>query len=119
MDLLHTIDKGTINIKQAKTVFEEMYKRSKEIVAQVGVAMHMPEITAYAIVKEKGLLQISDEGEIETIVDDVLMKNPEAIEKFRAGEEKLIGFFVGQVMKTTKGKANPKIINELLRKKLV
>lgn len=119
IDLLNTIDKGIINIKQAKTVFEEMYKRSREIAAKVDVTMPMPEITAYAIVEEKGLLQISDEEAIETIVDDVLMKNPEAVDKFRAGEEKLIGFFVGQVMKTTKGKANPKIINQLLRKKLV
>ena len=97
-----------------------MYNRSKEsafadTLGRINIDAIKPEV----IIREKGLLQISDEGEIEAIVDDVLMKNPEAVDKFRAGEEKLIGFFVGQVMKATKGKANPKIINELLRKKLI
>jgi aspartyl-tRNA(Asn)/glutamyl-tRNA(Gln) amidotransferase subunit B len=74
----------------------------------------MPEM----IVKEKGLVQISDTGEIEKAVDEVVSKNPKEAERFRAGEEKLIGFFVGQVMKLTKGKANPQMVNELLKKKL-
>jgi aspartyl-tRNA(Asn)/glutamyl-tRNA(Gln) amidotransferase subunit B len=69
-------------------------------------------------VKEKGLVQISDAGEIEGAVDEVLSANPGEVERFRGGEEKLLGFFVGQVMKLTKGKANPKLVNELLRKKL-
>jgi aspartyl-tRNA(Asn)/glutamyl-tRNA(Gln) amidotransferase subunit B len=120
IDLLNTIDKGTINIKQAKTVFEEMFNRSKGITVAVPAGkINIEAITPEVIIREKGLTQISDEGAIEAIVDDVLMKNPEEIERFRAGEEKLIGFFVGQVMKSTKGKANPKIINELLRKKLI
>ncbi|MBM4140165.1 MAG: Asp-tRNA(Asn)/Glu-tRNA(Gln) amidotransferase subunit GatB [Nitrospira sp.] len=70
------------------------------------------------IVKEKGLVQISDTGEIEKAVDDVIAKHPKEFERFRAGEEKLIGFFVGQVMKMTRGKANPQMVNELLKKKL-
>jgi aspartyl-tRNA(Asn)/glutamyl-tRNA(Gln) amidotransferase subunit B len=70
------------------------------------------------IVKEKGLVQISDTGEIEKIVDDVIAKSPKEVERFKAGDQKLLGFFVGQVMKATKGKANPQMVNELLKKKL-
>ena len=70
------------------------------------------------IVKEKGLVQISDAGELEKTVDDVIAKSPKEVERFRAGDEKLIGFFVGQVMKQTKGKANPQMVNDLLKKKL-
>jgi aspartyl-tRNA(Asn)/glutamyl-tRNA(Gln) amidotransferase subunit B len=101
--MLGLIDKGTISGKIAKTVFEEMYRTGKD---------------AERIVEEKGLVQMSDEAGIESIVDEILNKNPDAVEKFRAGEAKLMGFFVGQVMKETKGKANPKIVNELLQKKL-
>ncbi len=70
------------------------------------------------IVKEKGLVQISDAGELEKTVDDVIAKSPKEVERFRAGDEKLIGFFVGQVMKLTKGKANPQMVNDLLKNKL-
>ena len=70
------------------------------------------------IVKEKGLVQISDAGELEKTVDDVIAKSPKEVERFKAGDEKLIGFFVGQVMKLTKGKANPQIVNGLLKRKL-
>jgi aspartyl-tRNA(Asn)/glutamyl-tRNA(Gln) amidotransferase subunit B len=70
------------------------------------------------IVEEKGLVQISDEKVIEDAVDKVIGENPGEVERYRGGEEKLLGFFVGQVMKLTKGKANPKLVNELLRKKL-
>ena len=101
--LLELINKGIISGKIAKTVFEEMYKTGKN---------------ADTIVKEKGLVQISDEADIEKAVDEVLEKNHEEVERFKAGDEKLMGFFVGQIMKATKGKANPKIVNELLRKKL-
>ncbi|MEK6672716.1 MAG: Asp-tRNA(Asn)/Glu-tRNA(Gln) amidotransferase subunit GatB [Nitrospirota bacterium] len=101
--MLRLIDNGTISGKIAKTVFEEIYKTGKD---------------ADAIVKEKGLIQISDTGEIEKIVDEVIAKNHAEAERFRAGDEKLIGFFVGQVMKLTKGKANPQVVNDLLRKKL-
>jgi aspartyl-tRNA(Asn)/glutamyl-tRNA(Gln) amidotransferase subunit B len=103
VDMLRLMDNGTISGKIAKSVFEEMYTTGKD-----------PE----GIVKEKGLLQISDSGEIEKAVDDVIAKNPKETERFKAGEEKLLGFFVGQVMKVTKGKANPQMLNDLLRKKL-
>jgi aspartyl-tRNA(Asn)/glutamyl-tRNA(Gln) amidotransferase subunit B len=102
-DMLGLIDKGTISTSMAKTVFEEMYRTGKE---------------AGAIVEEKGLTQISDEDTILNAVDEVLSRNPEEVERYRAGEEKLLGFFVGQVMKLTKGKANPKAVNEMLREKL-
>jgi aspartyl-tRNA(Asn)/glutamyl-tRNA(Gln) amidotransferase subunit B len=102
-DMFKLIDRGTISGKIAKTVFEEMYKTGKD---------------AEFIVKEKGLVQISDVGEIEKIVDDVIAKNPKEVARYRAGEERLLGFFVGHVMKLTKGKANPQMVNELLGKKL-
>jgi aspartyl-tRNA(Asn)/glutamyl-tRNA(Gln) amidotransferase subunit B len=103
VDMLRLMDNGTISGKIAKSVFEEMYTTGKD-----------PEI----IVKEKGLVQISDSGEIEKAVDDVVSKHIEEAQRYMAGEEKLIGFFVGQVMKVTKGKANPQMVNDLLRKKL-
>jgi aspartyl-tRNA(Asn)/glutamyl-tRNA(Gln) amidotransferase subunit B len=104
VDMLKLIDKGTISGKIAKTVFEEMYKTGKD---------------AEAIVKEKGLVQVSDEGAIEKAVDEVIAKNPKEVERFKAGDEKLLGFFVGQIMKLTKGKANPQIVNEIVKKKLI
>ncbi len=102
--MLRLIENGTISGKIAKTVFEEMYQTRKD---------------AETIVNEKSLVQISDAGEIEKIVDDVIAKNPKEAARYKAGEEKLIGFFVGHVMKLTKGKANPKLVNELLKKKLI
>lgn len=101
--MLKLIDDGTISGKIAKTVFEEMYRTGKN---------------AGDIVKEKGLVQISDTSEIEMAVDDVLAKSASEVERFKAGDEKLMGFFVGQVMKATKGKANPKMLNDLLKEKL-
>ena len=103
VDMIRLIDEGTISGKIAKTVFEVMYKTGKD---------------SGSIVKEKGLLQISDTGEIEKIVDDVIAKNSREVARYKAGEEKLFGFFVGHVMKLTKGKANPQMVNELLKKKL-
>jgi aspartyl-tRNA(Asn)/glutamyl-tRNA(Gln) amidotransferase subunit B len=101
--MLGLIDNGTISGKIAKTVFEEMYRTGKD---------------AADIVKKKGLVQISDTGAIEKAVDEIIAKSPGEVARFKAGDEKLIGFFVGQVMKATKGKANPKLLNELLMKKL-
>ncbi len=101
--MLKLIDNGTISGKIAKTVFEEMYRTGKD---------------ADIIVKEKGLVQISDAGEIERAIDEILLKSQKEVERYRAGDEKLMGFFVGQVMKATKGKANPQVVNDLLRKKL-
>ena len=73
---------------------------------------------AQAVIEEKGLAQVSDAAEIEKIVADVLASNPQQLEAYRAGKEALFGFFVGQVLKASKGKANPKVVNELLKEKL-
>jgi len=101
--MLKLVDEGTISGKIAKTVFSEMYSSGKD---------------ADAIVKEKGLVQISDTGELEKAVDEVIASSPDEVARFKGGDQKLMGFFVGQIMKATKGKANPKLVNELLRKKL-
>ncbi len=102
-DMLLLIEKGTISGKIAKTVFAEMYKTGKD---------------AETIVKEKGLLQISDESAIEKAVDDIISKHPAEAVRFKSGEKKLMGFFVGQAMKATKGRANPQMLNDLIKKKL-
>lgn len=101
--LIKQIEAGTISGKIAKTVFQEMYQSGKQ-----------PE----EIIKEKGLVQISDEGELEKMVEEVLAASSEEVERFKNGEAKLMGYFVGQVMKKTRGKANPKLVNEIIRKKL-
>jgi aspartyl-tRNA(Asn)/glutamyl-tRNA(Gln) amidotransferase subunit B len=69
-------------------------------------------------VEEKNLLQITDTSALENAIEDVLKSNPKQVEEFKSGKEKVIGFLVGQVMKQTKGKANPKMVNEILRAKL-
>ena len=102
-DLLKLMEKGTISGKIAKTVFDEMYKSGK---------------APAAIVEEKGLVQVSDTGAIEAMIDEVLEKNPGQVAEYRGGKETLFGFFVGQVMRASKGKANPALVNELLLKKL-
>jgi aspartyl-tRNA(Asn)/glutamyl-tRNA(Gln) amidotransferase subunit B len=70
------------------------------------------------IVAEKGLKQVTDEGEIGEVIDGIMAAHPNQVDEYRAGKEKLLGFFVGQVMKQTQGKANPKLVNEVLREKL-
>ncbi len=102
-ELVELIDSGTISTKIAKEVFEEVFKTSK---------------SPKQIVEEKGLKQVSDEGEIRKIVEEVLANHPAEVEKFKAGNQKLMGFFVGQVMKATKGKANPKLVNKILQELL-
>ncbi len=102
-ELLQLMSSGVLSGKIAKTVFQEMYATGKP---------------AGMIVKEKGLVQVSDEGAIESAIAEVLAESPEEVRLYREGKEKLFGFFVGQVMKKTKGKANPKLVNELLRKTL-
>jgi aspartyl-tRNA(Asn)/glutamyl-tRNA(Gln) amidotransferase subunit B len=102
-ELLHLIDSGTVSGKIAKSVFEQMYATGKR---------------ARAIVEENGLVQVRDEGAIEAVVSEVLAENPAEVERYRAGNEKLLGFFVGQIMRKTKGKANPQLVNEILQKKL-
>jgi len=97
------IEAGTISTKIAKTVFEAMYKTGKD---------------AEIVVQEQGLTQVSDSGAIEQIIADVIKANPAQHADFKAGKDKLFGFFVGQVMKASKGKANPEMVNELLKKKL-
>ena len=99
-EMLKMVEKGTISGKIAKTVFEEMYNSGKS-----------PE----DIVKEKELVQISDEGSINKIVLEVIEANPSELERIKQGDDKLVGFFVGQVMKKTAGKANPQMVNKLLR----
>jgi len=73
---------------------------------------------AEVIVKEKGLVQISDEGELVKIVEKVLADNPGPVEDYRSGKERALGFLVGQVMKATRGKANPQLVNKLLKERL-
>ncbi len=102
-DMLTLIDNKTISGKIAKTVFEEMYATGK-----------MPA----EIVKEKGLIQITDTGQLDEIIERIMAENPGPVEQYRGGKTKTFGFFVGQVMKATKGKANPQLVNELLKKKL-
>lgn len=101
--LIGLINDGTISGKIAKSVFEEMVKTGNQ-----------PD----SIVKEKGLLQISDAGEIETQVQKALEANPAEVEKYLAGKEQVLGFLVGQVMRATRGRANPGLVNDLLRNEL-
>jgi aspartyl-tRNA(Asn)/glutamyl-tRNA(Gln) amidotransferase subunit B len=101
--LLKLIDSGVISGKIAKTVFDDMVSSGKA-----------PE----AIVEEKGLVQITDGDTIEQTVGKVLTDNPKEVEAYKAGKTKLMGYFVGQVMKATRGKANPKMVNEILKRAL-
>lgn len=117
VDLLKHIEKGTISGKIAKTVFEEIYRRTKMVEAKGEVSLSFA-ITAEAIIQEKGLVQISDRDVIEKAIGEVIKGHQKEVERYRAGEEKLFGFFVGQVMKATKGKANPQLVNEILKEKL-
>jgi aspartyl-tRNA(Asn)/glutamyl-tRNA(Gln) amidotransferase subunit B len=101
--LMRLIDEEKISGKQGKEVLVEMFKTGK---------------TAAAIIEEQGLVQITDTGEIDRVIEEVLAANPGQLESYRSGKETLFGFFVGQVMKASKGKANPKIVNERLKSKL-
>jgi aspartyl/glutamyl-tRNA(Asn/Gln) amidotransferase, B subunit len=102
-DLIKTVESGAINNGQAKEVFAEMFISGK---------------AAAMVIAEKGFEQISDAGAIEKIVDEVIEKNENQVTAYRNGNEKLFGFFVGAVMKASGGKANPKVVNELLKSKL-
>jgi len=101
--LVRMIDEGKISGKQGKDVLVEMFASGRG---------------AAAVVAERGLVQLSDTSEIDRLIDGVMAANPEQLEHYRAGKEALFGFFVGQVLKASKGKANPKIVNERLREKL-
>jgi aspartyl-tRNA(Asn)/glutamyl-tRNA(Gln) amidotransferase subunit B len=97
------IDKGTISGKIAKTVFAEMLESGKD---------------AATVVKEKNLVQVSDEGELLAIVAEIIAANPEQAAEYRGGKTKVLGYFVGQLMQKTKGRANPKLANQLFARKL-
>src|SRR6266850_2721689 len=101
--LVRLIDEGNISGKQAKDVLVEMFASGK---------------TAAVVIEERGLVQVSDTGEIDRVIDEVIAASPNQLEQYRSGKETLFGFFVGQVMKASKGKANPKVVNERLREKL-
>ncbi len=102
-ELIKTLGTGAINNNQAKEVLVEMFSTGH---------------TAEEVIKEKGLEQISDASAIDKIVDEIIEKNQDQVTAYRGGNEKLFGFFVGQVMKASQGKANPKIVNDVLGKKL-
>jgi len=101
--LLSLIEKGAISGKIGKQVFAEMFNTGK---------------AAEVIVKEKGLLQISDTGELDRIVEEVISNNPGPVNDYQGGKKQALGFLVGQIMKATRGKANPGLVNQLLRDKL-
>jgi aspartyl-tRNA(Asn)/glutamyl-tRNA(Gln) amidotransferase subunit B len=102
-ELAQIVDDGLVSLKIARQVFPEIFAQG---------------LFPKAYVEGKGLVQISDTSALETAVDEVLAENPDEVEAFRGGKKKLMGFFVGQVMRKTKGQANPKLVNELLGKKL-
>ena len=102
-ELIKTVASGSINNNQAKEVMAEMFATGKP---------------APEVIKAKGFEQVSDAGAIEKIVDEVIAANRANVDAYRGGNEKLFGFFVGQVMKASQGKANPKVVNDLLKEKL-
>jgi len=101
--LIDFVDRGVISRTSAKAVFEDMFNTGK---------------TAEEIIKERGLSQISDTGELEATIADVINSNVQAVSDYRAGKETALKFLVGQVMRATKGRANPVLAGELLQKKL-
>ena len=101
--LIDFIERGVISGLSAKRVFEEMFNTGR---------------SAEEIVKERRLSQISDSQEIELAIDEVLSTNTQAVADYKAGKEQALKFLVGQVMKATRGRANPKLVSELLKKKL-
>lgn len=102
-EMIDLIEKGIISGKIAKTVFESMWNEGK---------------SAPVIIKEQGLVQMSDEGELAGIVEAVIAAHPQSVADFNAGKEKAIGFLVGQIMRQTKGRANPELVNRILKEKL-
>lgn len=102
-DLIDLVADGTLSGRLAKEVFDAMFESGRP---------------PGEIVEERGLEQVSDRGEIEALVDTVVGENADKVEEYRAGKEKLFGFFVGQVMKASRGRANPKVVNDILRQKL-
>jgi aspartyl-tRNA(Asn)/glutamyl-tRNA(Gln) amidotransferase subunit B len=101
--LINLIKDGTISGKIAKTIFELMKDGDKD---------------PQKIVEEKGLKQESDPKALEALIDKVITENPDKVKEYKSGKEKLFGFFVGEAMKVSDGKANPQLINDILKKKL-
>jgi aspartyl-tRNA(Asn)/glutamyl-tRNA(Gln) amidotransferase subunit B len=101
--LIRTIDSGEISGKIAKTVFEEMTRGGED---------------PGTVIRRMGLVQVSDESSLNAIIDSILTANPKQVDEYRSGKTKVLGFLVGQVMKETKGQANPQVLNELLKKRL-
>lgn len=102
-ELIGLIDKGDISTSIARTVFDDMVETGE---------------SASSIVEKKGLVQISDAGELDGVIDQIIADNPEEVERFKGGDQKLMGFFMGQLMRATKGQANPQKASQLLREKL-
>ncbi len=102
-EMIRLIDQGTISGKMAKEIIDAMYRTGK---------------SAPAIIEEKGMVQITDESALSAVIAGILEANPNQLAQYRSGKDKLFGYFVGQVMKATKGKANPQLINDLLKKML-
>lgn len=101
--LLQLVDKGTVSLKVAREIFPDVYSSGK---------------TPEQIVRERGLTQVSDEGALDKIIEEVLAKSPAQVAQFKEGKQQVLGFLVGQVMKVSGGKANPGKVNELLKRKL-
>lgn len=101
--LISRIEDGTISGKIAKDIFEKMWSSGKEV---------------DDIIKEESLEQVTDDKEIESMIDEVIANNPIQLDQYRSGKDRLFGFFVGQVMKASQGKANPKQVNDFLKSKL-
>ena len=102
-ELIGLIDKGDISTSIARTVFDDMVETGD---------------SPSSIVEKKGLVQISDAGELDGVIDQIIADNPEEVERFKGGDQKLMGFFMGQLMRATKGQANPQKASQLLREKL-
>jgi len=120
-DLIHRILDGTISNKIARDVFAGLWGAGLAAKGGTGSGPHAAQAgvpNVDGIIESRGLKQISDSGELEGIVDQVLAANPKSVEEFRAGKEKAFNALVGQVMKATRGKANPQQVNELLRRRL-
>jgi len=99
-ELISLVESGEISGKMAKEVFETMFREKKG---------------PRQIIEEKGLKQISDTSALEKTIQEVMAQNPDAVKNYKAGKKASFGFFVGQVMKATKGQANPQVVNELLK----
>jgi aspartyl-tRNA(Asn)/glutamyl-tRNA(Gln) amidotransferase subunit B len=103
VDLLMLVEQGTISLKAARDLFPDIYRTGK---------------APAEMVREKGMTQVSDEAALQALIEEVLGKNGTQVEQYKAGKEQVLGFFVGQVMKASGGKANPGKVNELLKRKL-